>query len=89
MLAAAGLAHAPHSMGGVLALHWAASRADQVHEVVTWGAPLYGSRAEARQRIAAMGLLEALFALDGPLAHLACKLTVAPSRPAPGGWRWR
>lgn len=69
MLAATGLTHAPlaiggHSMGGVLALHWAASRADQVHEVVTWGTPLYRTRAKARQRIAAMGVLEALFAPD-------------------------
>lgn len=94
MLVAAGLAHAPlavggHSMGGVLALHWAASRADQVHEVVTWGAPLYRGRAEARQRIAAMACWRRSLRWTALSPTWRASWPVAPSRPARAGWRWR
>jgi pimeloyl-ACP methyl ester carboxylesterase len=42
---------AGHSMGGLLAWHWAARRASQVDIVVTWCTPLFGSRGQARRRL--------------------------------------
>ncbi len=63
---------AGHSMGGVLALRWAAQHADRVLAVVTFGAPLYRDRVEADAHIRRMGRLEALLAGDGPLPRAAC-----------------
>ncbi len=62
-----------HSMGSVLALHWAAHRAD-TQRVVAFCGPLYTSRDEAARHIANMGLLEKLFALESPLARQTCVL---------------
>ncbi len=42
---------AGHSMGGLLAWHWAARRATQIDAVVTWCTPLFRSRREARRRL--------------------------------------
>lgn len=63
-----------HSMGGVLALHWAARRAarGEVVRVVTICCPLYDTPAEADQRIGALGPLARLIALDGPVARRIC-----------------
>lgn len=61
-----------HSAGGLLALHWAARRREQVRGIVTWGAPLFRDESEARERLKAMGWLERLFAQDSPLAERAC-----------------
>jgi pimeloyl-ACP methyl ester carboxylesterase len=71
-LAALGLQDRPavvagHSMGGTLALRWAAHHADRVRSVVTFGAPLYRNRLEADEHVAGMGRMEALLAGDGPL----------------------
>ncbi|MEJ7704401.1 MAG: alpha/beta fold hydrolase [Geodermatophilaceae bacterium] len=63
---------AGHSMGGALALRWAAEHTDRVHAVVTFGAPLYQDRAEADEHVARMGRMEALLAGDGPLPRAAC-----------------
>lgn len=63
---------AGHSMGGCLALRWAAEHPDRVRAVVTFGAPLYLNEAEADQHIAGMGRMEALLAGDGPLPRAAC-----------------
>lgn len=64
-----------HSMGGVVAVHLAsrlvASRRP-VNQVVTWGAPLYRSRATGRQRVARLGGVARLFAFDSPLAEATC-----------------
>lgn len=76
---------AGHSMGGLLALHWAARRARPVERVVTWGAPLYRNQAEARRHIKALGPREALFALEGPTARLVCKLMCC-AQPLAAGW---
>ncbi|MGI8513418.1 MAG: alpha/beta fold hydrolase [Solirubrobacteraceae bacterium] len=62
---------AGHSLGGLLALHWAARRSDVVR-VVCFSAPLYHSSSEADARIRGMGWMERLFALEGPLAKAAC-----------------
>jgi len=55
---------AGHSMGGTLALRWAAEHTDRVHSVTTFGdhlgAPLYRDRTEADERVAGMGHLEQL-----------------------------
>lgn len=76
-LAALGLDQRPtvvagHSMGGTLALRWAAGHPDRVRAVVTFGAPLYRDRAEADHHIAGMGRMEALLAGDGALPRRAC-----------------
>jgi pimeloyl-ACP methyl ester carboxylesterase len=42
---------AGHSMGGLLAWHWAVRRANQVDAVVTWCTPLFRSRDEVRRRL--------------------------------------
>lgn len=64
---------AGHSMGAVLALHWAARRRE-TSRVVGVCAPLYRDAAEADEHIRAMGPLERLFALESPLAHGICEL---------------
>jgi len=61
-----------HSMGGMLALHWAARHVEQVERVVTWGAPLQTSREAAMAAIDRMGWLERLFVLDTPLSRAVC-----------------
>lgn len=61
-----------HSMGGVLALHWAARHAERIERVVTWGAPLQTSREAALAAIDRMGLLERLFVIDSPLTRTVC-----------------
>lgn len=61
-----------HSMGGVLALRWAARHTATVRAVVTLGAPLYCDRAEADAHIAQVGFMEALLSADGPLPRAAC-----------------
>lgn len=63
---------AGHSMGAVLALSWAARR-PETQRVVALCAPLYDGGAEADAHIAGMGAFERLFALEGPLAHAACR----------------
>ena len=63
---------AGHSMGAVLALHWAARRSDLVARVVALSAPLYDSTTEALAHIRGLGRLEALMALDGPVARATC-----------------
>jgi len=77
MLEALGPADGPvtvagHSMGGVLALCWAARRPATIERVVTWGAPLYRDPAEARFHVPRMGWMARLFALESPLAREAC-----------------
>jgi len=88
VLADLGMSGAPlvvvgHSMGAVLALHWAA-RTASVQRVIAFSAPLYESEDEARRHIARMGPLEKFFALDSPLAHWTCQ-AMAPSAALPSG----
>ena len=63
---------AGHSMGGCLALRWAAGHPDRVRSVVTFGAPLYLNRTEADEHISGMGPMQALLAGDGPLPRMVC-----------------
>lgn len=63
---------AGHSMGGALALYWAAAHTDDVRSVVTFGAPLYRTRTEADVHVAGMGRAQALLAGDGPLPRAVC-----------------
>lgn len=63
---------AGHSMGGVLAIRWAAQPGRTVRSVLTFGAPLYLHRGEADAHIGAIGRMEALLAGDGPLPRAAC-----------------
>jgi pimeloyl-ACP methyl ester carboxylesterase len=61
-----------HSMGGALALRWAARHTPRVCAVVTLCAALYRNRDEADGRLSKMGPAEAVFAGDGPLPQLLC-----------------
>lgn len=61
-----------HSMGAVLALHWAHRRRAQVQRVVALSAPLYNSVDEGMSHIRGLGWLEATMALDTPAARAAC-----------------
>ena len=77
MLAALGLTHAPlivvgHSMGGPLALRFAARHTSQVRTVITLCAALYRDDPEADARIALMGPFEAALTGDGPLPNRLC-----------------
>lgn len=64
---------AGHSMGALLAIHLAARHPDRVRAVVAFAPPLYRDPDEARQRIAGLGLMARLFALDTHWAHAACQ----------------
>lgn len=77
MLAAMGLDDAPlvvvgHSMGGPLALRFAARHSGRVRAVITLCAALYRDAVEADARIALMGPFEAVLAGDGPLPYRLC-----------------
>lgn len=61
-----------HSMGGALALCWAARNTPRVRAVVTLCAALYRTRDEADGRVRQMGTAEALLAGDGPLPETLC-----------------
>ena len=63
-----------HSLGGLIALHWAARRKAQVDKVTLWGAPIFRDQDEARERLKKMGMLESLFARDTALARRSCQL---------------
>lgn len=71
-----------HSMGGILALHWAARHAQRVERVVTWGAPLHRDRDAAIAAITKMGTLERIFVLHAPLARGVCTWMCEHRRPA-------
>lgn len=77
MLEVLGLTHAPlivvgHSMGGPLALRFAARHTNQVQTLITLCAALYRDDAEADARIALMGPFEAVLTGDGPLPYRLC-----------------
>lgn len=63
---------AGHSMGAVLALHWAARRQAQVERVIAMSAPLYLSPAEGYAHIRGLGRLEATMALDTTVSRATC-----------------
>ena len=76
MLAALSPGDAPvtlvgHSMGALVALHWAAAQR-RVDSVTLFCAPLYMSPDEADSRINGLGALERLLALQTPLSEAAC-----------------
>ena len=64
-----------HSMGGVLAIRWAATHPGRTRAVLTFGAPLYRTRAEADQRMGALGPMAALLAGTGRAAEAVCAWT--------------
>lgn len=74
-----------HSMGAIIALHWAARHVEQLERVVLRGAPLYTSRQEGLYRIQQLGLMARVFALDGRAAQWACPHS-CQRYPAATGW---
>jgi len=73
-----------HSMGAVIALHWAARRSADVRDVVAFSAPLYLSSGEGLEHIRKLGHLEAMMALDTALSRRTCALMCHYRRTA--GW---
>jgi pimeloyl-ACP methyl ester carboxylesterase len=71
-LDASRLVVAGHSMGGLLAWHWAARRATQVDAVVTWCTPLFRSRGEARRRLEDKAPGLAWVAVPGAVSRTIC-----------------
>lgn len=63
---------AGHSMGAVLALHWASRRPAQVQSVIAMSAPLYFSTSEGLAHVRGLGRLESWMALDTPVARATC-----------------
>lgn len=63
---------AGHSMGGVVAVRWAARRPATVRAVLTFCAPLYRTRSEADDGLRRFGRTDAFLAGDGPLPEAAC-----------------
>lgn len=63
---------AGHSMGAVLALHWAARRHVQVQQVIAMSAPLYLSPAEGHAHVRGLGRLEAAMAFDSAVSRATC-----------------
>lgn len=61
---------AGHSLGGALALRWAAHNVDQVAGVVAWGPPLYLDGDRARAEIS--GAMQRAVAIDTDLAAWLC-----------------
>ena len=89
MLAALGLVGAPlvvvgHSMGGPLALRFAARHVEQVQAVVAFCAALYRDSVEADARIALMSPFEAMLSGDGRRPELLCAWTCRHR--AAAGW---
>ena len=75
---------AGHSMGGSLALRWAAGHPDRVRSVVTFGAPLYLNRTEADEHISGMGPMQALLAGGGRSSGWSAHGSATIERSPPG-----
>jgi pimeloyl-ACP methyl ester carboxylesterase len=74
-----------HSMGGVLALHWAARHATQVDAVVALSAPLFTSSGDARRRLNAMVPGLAWIGMPGPVSRAVCT-QLCTRRPRLASW---
>jgi pimeloyl-ACP methyl ester carboxylesterase len=61
-----------HSMGGLLALHWAARRASHVQAVVMLSAPLFTSTGDARRRLNEMLPGLAWIGMPGVVSRVVC-----------------
>lgn len=59
-----------HSLGGAVALRWAARNVDRVAGVVVWSAPLYADPGQARRQIP--GAMQRAVAIDTELAAWLC-----------------
>jgi pimeloyl-ACP methyl ester carboxylesterase len=64
---------AGHSLGSLLAIALAARRPELVRGVVGLSPPIFRTPADARRRVARLGITARLFALPGPVAHRTCK----------------
>lgn len=90
MLAGLGLESCPlvvagHSMGGLLALHWAARRAPQVEAVVTLSTPLFASSEDARRRLNTMMPGLAWIGMPGWVSRTICT-QLCTRRPRLASW---
>ena len=71
-LPASGWTIAGHSLGGVLALHWAARHSSGVDRVVSFSAPLHDSRSAALEAIDRTGPFERLSVRNVTAARKVC-----------------
>lgn len=76
---------AGHSMGALLAWHWAARRAGQVDAVVTWCAPLFTGRDDAARRLNQKTPGLAWLGLPGPVSRTVCQ-QLCTRRPGLAQW---
>lgn len=79
---ALGLSHRPrivagHSMGSLLALHWAARHPSTTEAVVAWSPPLYRSEDEAFDGIGRLAPMTRALSRDNRLARAICDLNCA------------
>lgn len=82
---AAPLTIAGHSMGGPLALHWAAHRGSQVQRVVMFAGALFRNRREAARRLRAFNPALPLIAMPNRLSYAVCT-QLCTRRPNPTRW---
>lgn len=69
-----------HSFGGIVALAFAARRASTVAGIVAFGPPWYADRAQASDRLAQMGPMARLFALDPVWGRRVCNFACSHPR---------
>lgn len=68
---------ATHSFGGIVALAVAAERPELVGRIVAFGPPWYPDPGQASSRLALMGPMARLFALDTPWGRRVCDIVCA------------
>lgn len=74
-----------HSMGGALALHWAARRTRQVDSVVTWAGTYFRSAQEGARRVRALNLASGALGMPTRFSELLCR-QLCTRRPTLAGW---
>lgn len=74
-----------HSMGGPLALHWAARHPDRVDRVIAWTPALFHNRRQAARRLFALNPLLPLIGMPNPIARTICT-HLCTRHPRPTSW---
>jgi len=75
---------AGHSLGSLLAIHWAARHPSKTAAVVAWSPPLYRTQDEAFARIGRLGPFTRVLSHDTPIARRLCRWSCSHRTAA--GW---